>query len=333
MKSSPYLLICLILFSAVSAPAQNDLSAGIKLYNEGNYEQALLFFKDTTRRDASNATAWFYLGLSQVGNNKPKDAEKSLKKSIAINPDNSAAHSALAYSYLMRNKNGDAKEEAAISLQTNKENVDANYVMAVVSSRSGSYDLAYQYAKKIIELKPSFAAAYLIKAECLIGSFLEEPKAKLVPAKRRADLLIEGRSALEKYVSLSPKSKDLTFYTESLNSIKFFADYFVKYDKPPTSVDDDDPPGADTRTIKVLTKPRPAYTDSARYAGVSGSVTLMVHFSEDGKVKDVLVLKGLGFGLDQEAIRAVRKVKFEPARKDGTPVSVVKRVQYNFSLY
>jgi len=45
-----------------------------------------------------------------------------------------------------------------------------------------------------------------------------------------------------------------------------------------------------------------------------------------------LVVKPLGFGLDEEAVKAARKIKFQPATKDGKPVSIVKRVQYSFSI-
>ena len=41
----------------------------------------------------------------------------------------------------------------------------------------------------------------------------------------------------------------------------------------------------------------------------------------------------LGMGLDEKAIEAVRKWKFEPAMKDGKPVAVQISVEVNFRLY
>jgi TonB family protein len=42
---------------------------------------------------------------------------------------------------------------------------------------------------------------------------------------------------------------------------------------------------------------------------------LAVEFSKNGKVENVLVLKSLGYGLDEKAIEASQDIKFEPAKK------------------
>jgi TonB family protein len=62
-------------------------------------------------------------------------------------------------------------------------------------------------------------------------------------------------------------------------------------------------------------------------------VRLLVGFSADGTVRHILIVKPLGFGLNEQAVRAARGIKFEPATKDGKPVSVVKQVEYSFSIY
>jgi TonB family protein len=45
------------------------------------------------------------------------------------------------------------------------------------------------------------------------------------------------------------------------------------------------------------------------------------------------VQRTLGLGLDEKAIEAVRKWKFEPAMKNGQPVAVQVNVEVNFRLY
>jgi len=49
--------------------------------------------------------------------------------------------------------------------------------------------------------------------------------------------------------------------------------------------------------------------------------------------KGMLLLNRLGNGLDEHALRAARKIKFEPQQVGGKPVAVVKRVQYSFAIY
>ena len=53
----------------------------------------------------------------------------------------------------------------------------------------------------------------------------------------------------------------------------------------------------------------------------------------DGKPRDIHVERIVGLGLDEEAIKAVKKWTFEPARKDGQPVAVQINVEVNFHLY
>jgi protein TonB len=74
------------------------------------------------------------------------------------------------------------------------------------------------------------------------------------------------------------------------------------------------------------------YTEDARTRGVTGDVVLEIVIKSDGNVGDVKVLRGLGYGLDDRAVAAVRNWKFSPARRLGTPVDVIVEVEVEFSL-
>ena len=84
---------------------------------------------------------------------------------------------------------------------------------------------------------------------------------------------------------------------------------------------------------RILYKPDPEYTEEARKAKYQGVCVLWLVVGPDGTPHDVRVSRALGMGLDQKAIEAVRQWKFEPARKDGKPVSVMVNVEVNFRLY
>jgi len=62
-------------------------------------------------------------------------------------------------------------------------------------------------------------------------------------------------------------------------------------------------------------------------------VIVLAGFSENGAIKYVLVVKSLGYGLDEAAVSAARQIKFEPKMVDSKPVSVVKTIEYNFNIY
>ena len=100
---------------------------------------------------------------------------------------------------------------------------------------------------------------------------------------------------------------------------------------------DDDAPVASkevtTRAI-IKSKPNPAFTYEARLQGVRGRVKLRIILGSDGKVRDRMqVLEGLPYGITEEAMKAARRIKFEPARKEGRPVSQYVIVIYNFNIY
>lgn len=88
-------------------------------------------------------------------------------------------------------------------------------------------------------------------------------------------------------------------------------------------------------TIKprIRSKPEPRYTEEARRAGVSGNVVVEAVLCATGKVTDVVVIKGLPEGLSESAVRAARRIRFDPGKKDDEIVSVRVRVVYGFSLY
>jgi len=62
--------------------------------------------------------------------------------------------------------------------------------------------------------------------------------------------------------------------------------------------------------------PDPQYTDEAREARLQGAVTLLVLVDADGRASQIRITQGIGLGLDERAVRAIRTWKFVPAR-DG----------------
>jgi len=66
---------------------------------------------------------------------------------------------------------------------------------------------------------------------------------------------------------------------------------------------------------------------------LQGVTVLLVIVGIDGKASQVSVLKSLGFGLDQNAIDAVRTWKFKPAIKKGVPVPMRVTVEVTFRLF
>jgi TonB family protein len=91
--------------------------------------------------------------------------------------------------------------------------------------------------------------------------------------------------------------------------------------------------GGGVSAPKALETPDPEYSEEARKAKYQGTVLLWLIVDPDGKPREIKVSRPLGMGLDQKAVEAVRKWKFQPAEKDGRPVAVQINVEVNFRLY
>lgn len=86
------------------------------------------------------------------------------------------------------------------------------------------------------------------------------------------------------------------------------------------------------RKAKLTDRAQPSYTEPARENRVEGVVRLRVVLCPSGSVSNVSVVKGLPDGLTEQAIVAARKIKFEPAEKDGEKVAQYVLLEYNFRL-
>lgn len=94
-------------------------------------------------------------------------------------------------------------------------------------------------------------------------------------------------------------------------------------------------PAAQTARVvpaEILSKPVPTYTEEARAKKIEGEVLLEVVFEASGKLKVVRVVRGLGHGLDDAAVRAAEQIRFKPALKDGQPSDSTAVVHIIFQL-
>jgi protein TonB len=91
-------------------------------------------------------------------------------------------------------------------------------------------------------------------------------------------------------------------------------------------------PGNGVSAPVLVKQVKPAYTADALKAGIQGGVLLECVVQPDGKVGAVQVKKSLDPGLDKEAIKAVKRWRFEPGRKDGKAVPVRVTLEMTFSL-
>lgn len=90
--------------------------------------------------------------------------------------------------------------------------------------------------------------------------------------------------------------------------------------------------GGSVTPPQAIYNPQPQYSEEARRAKMQGNVTVSCVVGADGLVHDAKVVRPAGYGMDENALEAVRQWRFEPAKKDGQPVPVQVNIEVSFRL-
>lgn len=92
------------------------------------------------------------------------------------------------------------------------------------------------------------------------------------------------------------------------------------------------PQPAAAEPVVILTKPDPTYTQEARALRLEGDVLVEALFTRSGRIEQIRVVEGLGHGLDEAAVEAVRAIEFQPARRNGVAEDARLRLTVRFQL-
>ena len=88
-----------------------------------------------------------------------------------------------------------------------------------------------------------------------------------------------------------------------------------------------------TKKAAITFKPEPGFTEQARRFNVTGVVRLRAILHSSGEMRNISVVKGLPHGLTEKSIAAAAQIRFQPAQKDGRPVSQYVVLEYNYNIY
>lgn len=108
----------------------------------------------------------------------------------------------------------------------------------------------------------------------------------------------------------------------------------ITFDLPPAP--DDEAVAAPPPPIthpNLLLRIEGTYSEQARRSRVGGQVTIRLTVGTDGRVHNPRVVKGLGSGLDENALRTLGMWRFEPGRQGDRVVASKATIQMNFQIY
>ena len=87
------------------------------------------------------------------------------------------------------------------------------------------------------------------------------------------------------------------------------------------------------KKARLLSTFEPDSNEFAQANGVAGMALYHVVIGTDGKAGEIAVARPIGFGLDENAVEAIRKASFEPAIKDGQHVPVLLDLVVQFRIF
>jgi TonB family protein len=218
-------------------------------------------------------------------------------------------------------------EEAVASLRSavkgNKNDLRAWHYLGLALEQNGEAKEARKAHDKAANLGDKLLADLLNDA--VSG---EEISRRLPPIREN---LAEAGESAQMYLQIAPKPSGRKLLDWQLRAESLLA--FAEIAKAPPGT----PAVLTGKEVsvkaRVLSKPEPQYADEARRKQITGTVVLQAIFAANGRVLGIRPVKGLPYGLTEQAIDAARHIRFVPAMKDGRPVSLFIQLEYNFNLY
>jgi TonB family protein len=155
-----------------------------------------------------------------------------------------------------------------------------------------------------------------------------EPKPRQIWIRLKSEQILTGDLVQMDPVSVEFKVNSILL---SVPCDDLIGVMFVPPTPTPTSDERIEPMTGSLRPT-ILYREKAKYTDKARNNGVEGTVVLQVVFHRYGLFTDINVIRGLPDGLTENAIEAAKKIRFQPAMKDGQPISVRGVLEFDFKL-
>jgi TonB family protein len=125
--------------------------------------------------------------------------------------------------------------------------------------------------------------------------------------------------------------------TQMIDAMPEYWQYFYHAQRDHKSIEPTDPSiargGPGVVSAKLLTSVTPGSNDYAQANEIAGIAIYKVILGPDGKPLGVAIYRPIGFGLDENAVEAIRKSTFSAAMKDGKPTSSVFNLTVSFRIY
>ena len=311
-----FLFILLCFLATVVAPAgwaqddvdlvraQEHYKLGRKFYRTGQTERAIEELYNALSVEEVYFDAQMLLAQSLLTARRPREAVAMLRGVDAIERGKVSYQKLLGKAYYQANK----LREASISLnyaiaEASRPDPELYYYHGLVELRRGNTRNAISDARRAISIAPRYRPARKLLSDAYL-------MAKDMPrAARQLALYLHYVRNPEEAATMRARLKAVKSLSRA-KSEKSVTNTFIH--------------------PQILTVPKPFYTAEARRNRIEGTVKVEVLLGSDGRIQQVILVQGLGFGLDEETIEAAKAISFKPGENNGKPVSVWMRILFPF---
>jgi TonB family protein len=230
------------------------------------------------------------------------------------------------------------------------ETAEANLIASQVYWQEGARSMAITSLAKAIESQPIFPAAHFLLAQCLKESDkLDNARDEVLVAISQAAppfpsyrLLAEidiakgdftaAITSIETALRFSQEADiaDTAKRQERIQEIEEARAFVEKLERFAVLKAGQSAP--DIIRPLHLNSPQPRYPQEARALKLQGRVSMAILVTENGDVDSVLVLRGLGHGLDEEATEVARNLEFAPVMRRGKTIPYWMKLIVEFNL-
>jgi tetratricopeptide (TPR) repeat protein len=134
--------------------ANNALSTGISLYQDGKTEKAVEAFKTAAAYNPALSTAYKYMGMAYSKLGDFESAIEAYKKPVRLDPASTEARTDLANAYIDNKQYDEAEAQFKEEIRLNPRSDTAYYSLGQLDLQNDKYDDAVAAFKKVISLKP-----------------------------------------------------------------------------------------------------------------------------------------------------------------------------------
>ncbi|MCX7752057.1 MAG: TonB family protein [Blastocatellia bacterium] len=328
--------------------AEQDLQRGRVLFYQQNYSGAIEVLKQAIAKKPDLAEAHYFLGMSYYRLADYAQAEAALRTALKLKNENyPEAHFGMGMIHFRKREVDLAVREFQTAIEQRGGNYpDAFNVLGVIYYGQRRFADAIQSFRKAIEQRPEGPEVYFNLGMAIEQELVEGAGQQAASGLTWNDAISAYRKAIEQRGTYPLAQRALGLALIGVDNEAAITELGVYVQQVPQAQDrlqieeiidllkkPDDPAAVAEELGKVprVSKVVPVrLTEEAMRNKVQGSVVLSVLFCYDKRARVVKVVKGLGYGLDEAAIEAVRRVQFEPAVVGGRQVSERRLVKIEF---